>query len=407
MPSIAAERTKGLARLAVHLGANVAPGQDVVVLAYDVEHAALAREVADVAYRAGAHYVSVIYWDQHVKRSRLLHADPDSLQYTPGWWDRHIDELVEGRGANIVLWGDPSPGLLDDVDPARAGHDTMPLTGAMHAAHGGGEVNWTVVPAPTSGAAERIVGTHDVDALWEVLTPILRLDADDPEDAWRRHMDRLSARADALNRRSFAALRFHGPGTDLKVGLMRGAEWFAPRFATSWGRSMIANMPTEEVFTTPDNRIAEGTVTATRPIPLLGAATVEGLRLRFEHGCVVEVDADRNAEALRSRIATDDGAGRLGEVALVDGTSPVGRSGRVFNDILLDENATCHIALGNGYPFTVPDLPGDGAGRAERGFNVSGVHQDMMIGGPEIAVDGIDAAGKATPILRDDVWVLD
>lgn len=400
------ERTRGLARLAVHLGANVAPGQDVVVLAYDVEHAELAREVADVAYRAGAHYVSVLYWDQHVKRSRLLHGDPESLAYTPGWWDRHTEELIERRGAHIVLWGDPHIDLLDDVDPARAGHDMMPLTGAMHSMHGGGEVNWTFVPAPTSAAAERIVGTPDVDALWEVLTPILRLDADDPEDAWRAHMDRLAARADALDGRSFAALRFHGPGTDLKVGLMRGARWFCARFATTWGRSMIANMPSEEVFTTPDNRIAEGIVTATRPIPLLGGATVEGLRLRFENGRVVSVDADRNADALRSVLGSDPGAARLGEVALVDGTSPVGRSGRVFSDILLDENATCHVALGNGYPFTVPDLPGDAGGRAERGFNVSGIHQDMMIGGPEIAVDGLDTDGNATPILRDDIWVL-
>jgi aminopeptidase len=133
---------------------------------------------------------------------------------------------------------------------------------------------------------------------------------------------------------------------------------------------------------------------------------VEGLRLRFENGRVVQVDADRNAGALRSRLETDPGAGRLGEVALVDGTSPVGRSGWVFSDILLDENASCHIALGNGYPFTVPDLPGDAGARAERGFNVSGIHQDMMIGGPEIATDGLDAAGNATPILRDDVWVL-
>ena len=200
--------------------------------------------------------------------------------------------------------------------------------------------------------------------------------------------------------------RFHGPGTDLNVGLMRGAQWLCPRFDTNWGRSMIANMPTEEVFTAPDNRIAEGTVTATRPIPLLGGATVEGLRLRFEDGRVVEVDAGRNADALRSRLESDAGAGRLGEVALVDGTSPIGRSGRVFSDILLDENATCHIALGNGYAFTVPDLPGDTDGRAERGFRVSGIHQDTMIGGPEIAVDGLDAAGNATPILREDVWVL-
>jgi aminopeptidase len=406
MSSIAEERTRGLARLAVHLGANVVPGQDVVVLAFDIEHAGLAREVADVAYRAGANYVSVLYWDQHVKRSRLLHADPASLGHTPGWWVRHIEELIERRGAHIVLWGDPSPGLLDDADPARAGQDTMPLTGAMHAAHGGGEVNWTFVPAPSSGVAERILGTDDVDALWDVLTPILRLDADDPEEAWRRHMDRLAARAQGLNERSFTALRFHGPGTDLTVGLMRGAQWLSARFDTTWGRSMIANMPTEEVFTTPDNRIAEGTVTATRPIPLIGGATVDGLRLRFEGGRVVEVDADRNADAVRSTLESDTGAARLGEVALVDGTSPVGRSGRVFGDILLDENATCHIALGSAYAFTVPDLPTDADGRAARGFNVSGIHQDTMIGGPEIAVDGLDAAGNAAPILRDDVWVL-
>ncbi len=406
MSSTAAERTRGLARLAVHIGANVAPGQDVVVLAFDVEHAGLAREVADVAYRAGAHYVTVLYWDQHVKRSRLLHADAESLDYTPSWWDRYVEELGERRGASIILWGDPSLGLLDDIDPARAGQDTMPLTGALHAAHSNGEVNWTFVPAPSSGAAQRILGTADVDALWDVLAPILRLDAEDPVQAWREHMDRLERRAAVLNERGFQSLRFHGPGTDLTLGLMPGALWMCPRFATNWGRQMIVNMPTEEVFTTPDNRIADGTVAATRPISLIGGATVEGLRLRFEDGRVVDVQADRNADAARARFETDPGAVRLGEVALVDGTSPVGRSGRVFSDILLDENATCHIALGAAYPFTVPDLPGDADERARRGFNVSAVHQDIMIGGPEIAVDGIDAAGKATPILRDDVWTL-
>jgi aminopeptidase len=406
MSPTAAEHTCALARLAVHVGANVAPGQDVFVLAFDVEHAGLAREVADVAYRAGAHYVSVLYWDQHVKRSRLLHADKDSLGFTPSWWDRYVEELGERRGASIVLWGDPSLGLFDDIAAARVGLDTMPLTGAMHAMFSNGEVNWTIVPAPSSGAAQRILGVADVDALWDVMAPILRLDADDPVDAWRQHMDRLNTRAEALNERAFTALRFQGPGTDLRLGLMPGAQWLCPRFATNWGRQMIVNMPTEEVFTTPDNRIADGTVAATRPISLTGGATVEGLRLRFEDGRVVDVQADRNADAARARFETDPGAVRLGEVALVDGTSPVGRSGRVFGDTLLDENATCHIALGAAYQFTVPDLPGDADERGRRGFNVSEVHQDIMIGGPEIAVDGIDAAGKAAPILRDDVWVL-
>lgn len=406
MASIAQQRTKALARLAVELGANVAPGQDVVVLAYDVEHAGLAREIADAAYRVGAHYVSVLYWDQHVKRSRLLHADEASLDYTPGWWDRHIEECLERRSASIVIWGDPHPDLLTDIDPARAGRDNMPLTGPLHAMHASGEVNWTVVPGPSRGMARRLLGTDDPDALWDVYAPILRLDAEDPVAAWHEHVAGLRARAEALNARGFEALRFQGPGTDLTLGLLRGAIWIAAGFGTTWGREMIANMPTEEVFTTPDNRVAEGTVAATRPFQLIGGPTVEGLRLRFEGGRVVEVEADQGADAVRARLEADDGAVRLGEVALVDGTSPIGRSGYVFNDILFDENATCHVALGNGYSFTVPDLPSGHEARAERGFNMSAIHQDLMIGGREVAVDGLDAAGNATPILRDDAWVL-
>jgi aminopeptidase len=283
----------------------------------------------------------------------------------------------------------------------------MPLTGALHAMVGGGEVNWTFVPAPSRGAASRILGTDDVDALWEVMTPILRLDGDDPPGAWQRHIERLEKRAQALAGAEFVRLRFHGGGTDLEVGLMEGAHWLSGGITTSWGRRTVVNMPTEEVFTTPDNRHARGTVVATRPFQIIGGVTVEGLRLRFEDGRVAEVEADRNAETFRSYLASDAGAVRLGEVALVDGgASPVGRSGLVFNDILLDENATCHIALGNAYPFTVPDLPDDPQQRAARGFNLSDIHQDIMIGGPEVAVDGIDREGGATPILRDDVWVL-
>jgi aminopeptidase len=379
----------------------------VVVLAYDIEHAGLAREIAEAAYRVGAHYVSVLYWDQYVKRSRLLHADEESLDYTPGWWDRHIEDCLERRSASIVIWGDPHPDLLTDIDPARAGRDHMPLTGPLHAMHASGEVNWTVIPGPSSGMARRLLGTDDLDALWEVYAPILRLDAEDPVLAWHEHVARLRARAAALDARGFEAVRFSGPGTDLTLGLLRGAIWIAAGLETTWGRDMIANMPTEEVFTTPDNRVAEGTVAATRPFQLIGGPTVEGLRLRFEGGRVVEVDADVGADAVRARLESDDGALRLGELALVDGSSPIGASGRVFNDILFDENATCHIALGNAYSFTVPDLSSDPEGRAERGFNTSGIHQDLMIGGPAVAVDGLGGAGSATPILREDVWVLE
>ena len=399
--------TQGLARLAVRVGANVAPGQDVVVLAFDVEHAPLARAIADEAYRAGAHYVSVLYWDQHVKRARLLHAPGDSLEDTPSWWDRLIAEILEKRCAQIVVWGDPAPDLLEDVDPVRAGRDHMPLTGEAFAVVGSGEVNWTFVPAASPGIARRVLGKPDVEAYQEVLAPILRLDAADPVDAWRRHVKSLHERSAALEAAGLTALRFYdGAGTDLRIGLLRDARWLSAGLTTNWGRETVVNMPSEEVFTTPDNRVAEGAVVATRPFQLLGGATIEGARLRFDGGRVVEVEADRNADALRAHLATDEGASCLGEVALVDGTSPVGRSGRVFNDVLLDENATCHIALGSAYAFTVPDLPEDPQARAALGFNTSGIHQDLMIGGPQVAVDGIDDDGDTVPILRDDVWVL-
>jgi aminopeptidase len=390
----------------VHLGANVAPGQEVVVTVYDVSQAGLGRAVADAAYRAGASYVSVIYWDQHVKRSRLLHADPDSLSYMPSWWDLHMEDLVKRQGAHILIWGDPDPGLLADINPQRSSADNTPLGGAITRAHSGGEVNWTVIPAPTPRIAERVLGTDDLDALWDLYAKLLRLDEPDPEAAWRANIARLRQRSQALEEHGFEALHFHGPGTDLKVGLLSQARWMGAGFTTSWGRETLANMPTEEVFTTPNNRLVEGAVTATRPFQLLGGTMVEGLRLRFEGGKLVDIEASRGADAVRARLATDPGAMRLGEVALVDGTSPIGQTGIFFNDILFDENATCHIALGNAYAFNVPDLPSDPDARAELGYNVSSVHQDLMIGGPEVDVDGVDTDGNVTPILRRDVWVL-
>ena len=400
------ERVRKLASLAVRVGANVQAGQDVFVLVMDLQHAAMARAVTAAAYEAGARYVSVVYWDPHVKLARLERAPSDSLAFIPDWWDRIVSESIERKGASITIWGDPEPDLFDGVDAERAGADQMPMTPSIWEMLGGGEVNWTVVPAPTPGMAKRLLGSEDVGRLWDVMGPMLRVDDDDPERSWHEHIARLRERATLLDERGFDAIHFAGPGTDLTIGILEEAKWLSGGIVTKAGIQTVANMPTEEVFTTPDYRRVEGTVAATKPVQLIGGALVEGLRLRFEGGRAVEVDADRNADALRSQMAFDDGAARLGEVAIVDGASPVGQTGLVFGDVLIDENATSHIAWGHAYAFTVPDLPADEAEQDARGFNLSGVHQDAMIGGPDVEVTGITKNGDRVPIIRDNAWAL-
>jgi aminopeptidase len=397
---------KQLAELAVHVGADLQPGQDLVIAAWDPVHAPLVRAIAEEAYSSGARYVSPVYWDGTVKASRIRHAPDDSIEFIPAWFRRVVTESIEVRGAWISVMGDPDPGVFGDVDQQRLGRDQMPFIPEIHDAIASRVVNWTVVPGPNAGWAERLFGEPDEDRLWETLTPILRMDADDPVQAWRDHVERLGERAASLNDRRFRAVRFTGPGTDLSVGLIEGHRWLTGVFPTTWGPVPVVNMPTEEVFTTPDYHRVEGTVRMTRPVQMTGGAIVDGLRLRFEGGRAVEVSADTNEDAVRSQLGVDDGASRLGEVALVDDLSPIGQSGIMFGDILLDENASSHIAWGNAYEIAVPELPDDAAERGRLGFNSSIVHQDAMIGGAEVDVDGVEAGGAAVPIMRDGAWVL-
>jgi aminopeptidase len=399
-------RVERLAELAVTVGVGIQPGQDVVVLGFDVEQAPIVRAVAEAAYTAGARLVSPIYWDQHVKRSRLRHAPADTLDSTPDWWEAMVAECVRRRSAFIVVWGDPHRTLFDDVASERVAADHMPLTPSLFEAFGQSAIAWMVIPGPSPGVARAMLGEPDVDRLWELIAPILRLDAADPAAAWREHVARLHERAAIMERHAFSALRFQGAGTDLTVGLLPGARWMSAGLETSWGTPMVVNMPSEEVFTTPDNRRTDGVVRATRPINLIGGGRVEGLTIRFEQGRAVEIDATRGADLVRAQMAGDPGAGRLGEVALVDGSSPVGRTGMVFGDILIDENATCHIAWGNAYAFTMADLPEDKEAQMALGFNRSAVHQDAMIGGPEVEVLGVTAEGTAIPVISQDVWVI-
>jgi aminopeptidase len=268
-----------------------------------------------------------------------------------------------------------------------------------------GLCNWSIVAYPNEGWARTVFGEPDVERLWDAVATAVRLDEPDPVKAWQEHIDNLVRRADALNARRFDALRYRGPGTDLTIGLHPDSTWLAARDEIR-GFAYVPNMPTEEVFTAPDSRRVDGTVRATYPLQIQGTI-VRGLEVRFENGRAVEVNADEGEELMRTHIATDDGADRLGEVALVDADSRVGRTGIVFSDTLFDENAAAHIALGAAIVQGV-----DGAlalsteERQARGVNQSSIHTDFMIGSRDLDVWGVDKNGSESPILRKGDWVL-
>jgi aminopeptidase len=397
------ERLQRYAELAVRLGANVAEGQDVVVLCHP-EHRELARAVGEEAYRAGARYVDVSYNDPHLKLHRLRLAAKESLPFIPPWWDSRNETMVRDKGCLIQIAGDPEPHLLEGIDSERMRLAIMPSTPSLLNAVVSQEVNWTIIAGPLEGWAETIFGEPDIARLWELVAAATRLDDADPVASWEGHIRRLAARADALNAASFDGLRFLGPGTDLFIGLMPQSLWRSASATTSWGRRYVANMPTEEVFTTPDRRRTEGVVRSTRPLDL-GGVTVEGLELTFEKGRIVDVRAERNPDAVTAQLDRDEGARMLGEVALVDQTSAVGATGVVFHNTLFDENATCHIAYGRGLDFATKDLPESEEARGEVGFNTSMVHTDAMIGGPKVDVFGVNEAGVDAPLIEDNEWV--
>ncbi len=398
------ERLRRYAELAVRVGANVQPGQDVVVRCL-VEHAEIGREIVREAYRAGARHVVVLYSDLHERRAAIELGPEEELGWSPPYMLDWVRRWHDEQPALIALTGNPDPGLLGDLDPALVGRsEPKELRAAMLECVTARSVNWTILAAPNAGWATQVFGTPDVEALWEAVARATRLDEPDLVGAWRAHTSRLQARADGLNAHGFDAVRFRGPGTELTIGLIPGARWLSARSETAAGIEHVPNIPTEEVFTSPDWRRAEGRIRSTKPLVTSGT-TVSELEVRFEAGRIVEVNAARGADIIREQLAADDQAGYLGEVALVDGSSPVNETGLVFCDTLFDENATCHIAFGSGIPEALGEAAAPEAW-LERGVNVSGVHTDFMVGGPDVEVDGLDADGSATPIIRGDAWQL-
>ena len=389
------------ADLTIGFGANVQRDQ-VVAIGAELGKEAMVRALTASAYKHGARFVDVQYFDMHVKRARLLYADEDSLDYVPSWYGQRLLELGRQRCARVGLSGPATPGLLDDLDPRRAGRDQLPFIRESGIVVNERTTNWTIVPYPTVGWARQVhPGVPDDEALARLSEQILhvcRLDEGDPVAAWRERSDLLVAIAERLTERRFDAVRFDGPGTNLTVGLLPTTKFMAARFETVDGIIHMPNLPSEEVFGAPDPQRTDGVVRATKPLVIAGSI-IRGLEVEFRKGKAVRIDADEGADVLRGYAARDEGASRLGEVALVDGDGRIGRLDTVFFDTLLDENAASHIALGESYEFT--------AGEEDKGrLNHSSIHVDFMIGGDDVAVTGLTETGDEVPVLREGVWQL-
>jgi aminopeptidase len=389
-----------LAELAVGFGANFQPGQ-VVGVTGELEHAPLVRRIAALAYEQGARFVDVAYFDPYVKRARIADAPDDTLEFVPDWYGERILALGRERAAYINVSGPSEPGLLRGLDQERAGRDRLPLLKESLQVIGERTLNWTIIPYATAGWARTVYPeleeTAAVEKLWEQLTHVCRLDEPDPIASWEERMAATVAASERLTEHRFDAIRFQGDGTDLTVGLLPSSRWFAARFETVDGLVHHPNLPTEEVFTTPDPARTEGVVRSTKPLVFPDGGVVRGLRVRFEGGVAVEIEADEGAENLRARTDEDEGGRRLGEVALVDREGRIGPLDTVFYDTLLDENAASHIALGMGFEFACAE-------EDRPRVNKSATHIDFMIGSDDVDVSGVTAAGEQVPVLRGGAW---
>ncbi len=399
-----------LAEVAVRVGLGLKTGQELVMTA-SLDSLALARRITEQAYRAGASLVTTLYTDDEAALMRYRFAPDESFDHAAKWLYDGMGAAFKSGAARLAIAGG-NPMLLSNEDPDKVGRANRAVSQAYRPAlelitrH---EINWTIVASATPAWAAAMFPEDAPDIamakLWEAIFQTTRINAEDPVAEWKRHDAGLQKRAAHMNEKRYSALQYRGPGTDFRLGLSDDHMWLGGGTIAGNGLYCVANMPTEEIFTTPHKDRADGTVTASKPLSHQGTM-IEGIHVRFEEGRIVEARATRGQEVLQKLIDTDEGARRLGEVALVPHSSPIAASGMLFYNTLFDENAASHIALGQAYSSCVRDgdklTPEELAGK---GANDSLIHVDWMIGSDQLDIDGITASGAVEPLMRKGEWV--
>lgn len=402
-------RLQRLAEVAVRVGLNLAPGQELVMTA-SLEAVDLARAITEQAYKAGASLVTTLFNDDAATLARFRHAPDASFDRAPGWLYDGMAAAFRSGAARLAIAGE-DPSLLAGIPADKVSRANRARSAAYKPALElivNTDINWTIVSYPCPSWAKAVFPDLPPDEavrqLSEAVFKATRVDGPDPVAAWATHNAALHARKDRLNGKNYAALHFRGPGTDLTVGLAEGHAWKGGASTAKNGIVCNANMPTEEVFTTPHKDRTEGTVRSTKPLSYQGTL-IQDIAVRFAAGRIVECHARTGQEVLARVLDTDEGARRLGEVALVPNSSPISQSGLLFLNTLYDENAASHIALGQSYSMCFVDgataSPED---LARRGANTSLIHIDWMIGSGEIDIDGIAQDGTREPVMRGGEW---
>ena len=404
------EKIDKLANLAIKRGVGLQKGQDLLITA-PLESLPLVRKIVEHAYKEGAHIVTPLFTDSDITLSRFKHAPTESFDHAANWLFNGMGEAFDNNTARMAIAGD-DPMLLSEMDPEKVSRANKAMAKAYKPARERiteFKINWNIVSWPGKAWASRVFPDLPIDEavikLADAIFDASRASVEDPIQAWDDHNEKLRKKTNWLNEKNFAALQYNGPNTNLKIGLADEHEWMGGASKAQNGIICNPNIPSEEVFTTPHAYKVDGVVSSTKPLSYQGTL-IENIKVTFKDGKIIEASASKGNEVLQKVLKSDEGASRIGEVALVPHSSPISQSGIIFYNTLFDENAASHIALGQCYSKCFKgeiDLSKEEI--SKRGGNSSMIHIDWMIGSDKIDVDGIDQNGNTVPVFRKGEWV--